>query len=111
MEPGGRPTPDILLNVKKYKRKEKSTYKPSDMSCRPDELLKLKIKDIVFKMAENGQRYAEVVLNGKTGTRPIPLINSIPYVKDWLDSHPLGSHPNAYLICSGKRFAARLSRA
>jgi integrase len=138
MEPGGRSTPDILLNVKQYKRKEKSTYKPSDLwtqdddilflkycsskrdrcyhtvsrdlSCRPDELLKLKIKDVVFKIAENGQQYAEIVLNGKTGTRPIPLINSIPYVKDWLDSHPLGRQPNAYLICSEKRFTRRLSR-
>ncbi len=47
---------------------------------RPHELLKLKIKDIVFKSAGNKQ-YAEVLVNGKTGSRHIPLIDSIPYLK------------------------------
>lgn len=78
-EPKQRPKPDVIQNLKQLKRKEKSTYKPSDMwtqeddllflkycpskrdrayhaisrdsSCRPHELLKLKIKDVVFKMA------------------------------------------------------------
>jgi hypothetical protein len=41
-----------------------------------------------------------VVVNGKTGTRPIPLINSIPYLKDYLDhEHPQPRNPNAPLIC------------
>jgi integrase len=68
-----------------------------DTSCRPHELLKLRIKDIVFKILGNYQ-YSEVLVNGKTGSRPIPLIDSIPYVKDWLEhghSHP--SNPNANL--------------
>ena len=46
--------------------------------------MKLRIRDITFKTAGNYQ-YADVVVNGKTGSRPIPLISSIPYVKDWLD--------------------------
>jgi hypothetical protein len=47
----------------------------------------LKIKDVVFKT--NGtQQYAEVLVNGKTGTRHIPLFYSVPYIKDWIDSHP-----------------------
>ena len=34
-------------------------------------------------------QYVETVVNGKTGTRPLPLINSIPYLKDYLDhEHP-----------------------
>ncbi len=139
MEHSERPTPDILLNIKQLRRKELSTYKPSDMwtqdddllflkhcpsirdrcyhamsrdlSCRPSELLKLKIKDIVFKVAENGQQYAEVVLNGKTGNRPIPLINSIRYVKDWLDSHPQRNRPDAWLMCHEKKFTNGLTRA
>jgi integrase len=56
-----------------------------DSSCRPSEILNIRIKDIVFKMAGDRQ-YAEVVVCGKTGQRHIPLINSIPYVKDWLYS-------------------------
>jgi hypothetical protein len=69
-----------------------------DSSCRPLEILNIRIKDIVFKMAGDRQ-YAEVVVCGKTGQRHIPLINSIPYVKDWLDIHPLKYIPDSYLIC------------
>jgi integrase/recombinase XerD len=74
-----------------------------DLSCRPHELLKLKIKDIFFKSSGNYQ-YAEVLLSGKTGSRPIPLINSIPYLKDYLDhEHPQPSNSNAPLICGTAR--------
>jgi hypothetical protein len=69
-----------------------------DTSCRPHEIPKLKIKDIGFKTAGNNQ-YAEVLVNGKTGSRHIPLINSIPYVKDWLDEHPQYGNRNSALIC------------
>lgn len=136
IEPKERSKPEILLNIKQLKRKETSTYKPTDMwtqdddllflkychskrdrcyhaisrdsSCRPSELLKLKIKDIVFKMVGDRQ-YAEILVNGKTGTRSIPLINSIPYVKDMLDSHPLRNNPNAYLLCSEGAFGRGIS--
>ena len=116
-----------MENIPKLKRKEKSIYKPSDLwspeddllflkycpskrdrcyhavsrdlSARPNEILKLKIKDIAFKTIGTSQ-YAEVVVNGKTGTRPIPLINSIPYLKDYLDhEHPQPGNPNSPLIC------------
>jgi integrase len=69
------------------------------MSCRPHEILKLKVRDIAFKTIGTYQ-YVDVVVNGKTGTRPIPLINSIPYLKDYLDhEHPQPGNPNAPLIC------------
>ena len=57
----------------------------------------MKIKDIIFKT--NGtQQYAEVLVNGKTGTRHIPLFASVPYLKDWIDSHPQRNNKNTYLI-------------
>ena len=112
IEPDRRPKPSVIDNIAQLKRKEISIYKPSDLwteeddalflkycpskrikcyhavsrdtSCRPHEILKLRIRDIVFKTAGNYQ-YAEVLVNGKTGSRHIPLINSIPYVKDYLD--------------------------
>jgi|GEM_PF-2767272 len=56
-----------------------------DTAARPSELLKLKVKDIVFKHAGESQ-YAEVSVNGKTGTRHLPLIDSIPYIKDYLQN-------------------------
>jgi integrase/recombinase XerD len=125
-----RPKPKVVENVPNLKRKEQSIYKPSDLwsteddllflkwcpskrdrcyhaisrdlSARPHEILGLKIKDIVFKNVQNKQ-YAEVLLNGKTGTRHIPLIDSIPYVKDWLDSHPCRNKPESYFIYSNDR--------
>jgi hypothetical protein len=40
------------------------------------------------------------LLNGKTGSRPIPLFNSIPYIKDYLNhEHPQSGNPNAPFIC------------
>jgi hypothetical protein len=53
----------------------------------------------MFKTTGNSQ-YAEALVNGKTGSRPIPLIDSIPYLKDYMDhEHPQPGNPNAPLIC------------
>ena len=41
----------------------------------------------------------DVVVNGKTGTRPIPLINSIPYLKDYFDHEHPQRNLNCPLIC------------
>jgi integrase/recombinase XerD len=125
-----RPIPACIENVPRLKRKETSIYKPSDLwtqendllflkycpskrdrcyhaisrdlSSRPAEILDLKIRDVHFKLVGNYQ-YAEVLVNGKTGTRPIPLISSIPYLKDWIDDHPQRGNSNAYLIPSFQR--------
>ena len=125
--PDKRPKPSVVENLAQLKRKEKSIYKPSDLwtqqddllffkycsskrdkcyhamsrdlSCRPHEILKLKIRDIVFKTTGNYQ-YAETLVNGKTGSRSIPLIDSIPYLKDYLDlEHPQPTNPSSPLIC------------
>jgi integrase len=138
IEPQKRPKPSVVENIPQLKRKEISIYKPSDLwtneddaiflrycpskrmkcyhavsrdtSCRPHEILKLRIKDIVFKtVASNHYQYAEVFVNGKTGSRHLPLINSIPYVKDWLDhEHPQASNPNCIFLCG---FGKSLGRA
>jgi integrase len=124
--PSQRPKPPIVANLRKIKRKEKSIYKPTDIwsqdddliflkycpskrdrcyhaiardsSCRPIEILRLRLKDVIFKLADSIQ-YAEVLVNGKTGSRHIPLINSIPYLKDWIDEHPFRTTPSSPLIC------------
>ncbi len=113
-------------NILQLKRKEKSIYKPTDLwtaeddllflkycpskrmkcfhmmsydtGCRPHEILNLRIRDIVFK-STGSRQYAEVLVNGKTGSRQIPLIDSIPYIKDYLDhEHPQPGNLNAILI-------------
>ena len=60
----------------------------------------------------NDRQYAEVLVNGKTGSRTVPLINSIPYVKDYLDDHPQRTNPNTYLIFGlGKSYGKKLHKA
>jgi len=73
-----------------------------DLSARPHEILNLRIKDVNFKLVGNSQ-YAEVIVSGKTCTRPIPLISSLPYLKDWWDDHPQRGNPSAFLIPSFDR--------
>jgi hypothetical protein len=73
-----------------------------DLSARPHEILNLKIKDVVFKSAGNKQ-YAEVLVNGKTGSRHIPLIQSIPYIKEWLSNHPSRNNPKSPLFIGMSR--------
>jgi integrase len=117
--------PPVFQNITQLKRKEKSIYRPTDMwsqeddllflkycpnkrdrcyhimsrdtGCRPHELTKLRIKDVVFKLIGEHQ-VAEIVVNGKTGSRTLPLIFSIPYLKDWIDSHPQKGNSRAFLF-------------
>ena len=136
VEPDKRPRPNIIENIQQLKRKEKSIYKPTDLwtteddllflkycpskrnkcfhvmaydtGCRPHELLRLRIKDIVFKNRVDRQ-YAEVLVNGKSGSRQIPLIDSIPYIKDYLDhEHPQPGNPDAILICGVGKSLGRI---
>ena len=121
--------PECLQRVKPLPRKEKSPYKPSDIwtneehsvflkycpnkrdrcyhamandtSCRPHELLSLKIGDIKFKTSSIGMQYAEVhIMDSKTNPRTLPLIFSIPYIKEWMELHPLANNSNAWLFIS-----------
>ena len=138
LSPKERPKASCIDNIPALKRKEQSVYKPTDLwtqeddllflkycpskrdrcyhaisrdsSCRPHELLKLKIKDVVFKMAGEGRQYAEVLVNGKTGQRHIPLINSIPYLKDWIDNHPQSGNRDAILISGYNKSLGRAIR-
>ena len=75
---------DDLLFLKWVTNKQDRCYHTMsrDLSTRPNEILKLTIKEIVFKTTADNKQYAEVLVNEKTGTRHIPLFQSIPYIKD-----------------------------
>ncbi len=120
-----RKIPEVMQGIPLLKRKEQSIYKPDDLwtpeddriflkycpdkriqcyhtisrdtSARPSEILRLRVKEINFKTAV-GKIYAVISVNGKTGSRIIPLFNSIPYIKDWINNHPQPGNPNAFLI-------------
>jgi integrase len=124
-----RTTPPCMSGVKQLPKKNKTRYKPSDMwtaaehdvflrycpqkrdkcyhamardtSARPHELLKLRIGDLHFKKEPStGKQYAEVLVSGKTKTRTLPLIDSLPYIKEWLLEHPLAGNPDMPLFIS-----------
>lgn len=123
-----RQRPAVMENIPKLKRKEISIYKPTDLwteeddfifykycpssrdrcwhavsrdtGCRPHEMLRLKIKDVVAQQLEGGYQVARIMVNGKTGTRNVRLNNSYPRLKDWLtNGHPFPGNPNAALFC------------
>jgi integrase/recombinase XerD len=129
-----RSKPAVVDNIPQIKRKEISPYKPTDLwteeddyifykycpssrdrcwhavardtGCRPHELLKLKIKDVIFQQIDGGSGYqvARITVNGKTGTRNVRLCNSLPRLKDWLtNGHPFAGNPNAPLFCGVSR--------
>jgi len=140
-EPKRRKIPAVIEDIPMLKRREQSMYKPTDlwtleddllflkycpnkrdrcyhaisrdMSCRPHEILRLRIRDVIFKTTTNNYQYAEVLVNGKTGSRSTPLFNSIPYIKDRLDEHIQRGNSNAFLIPSRdrKNFGKRLAGA
>ena len=123
-----RITPPCMMGVRRLPRQQISPYKPSDLwtddehsiflkycplkrdrafhamandtSARPHELLNLKIKDIVFKIATGRIQYAEILVSGKTKPRTLPLINSIPYIKEWIRVHPQGNNADSWLFVS-----------
>ena len=132
-----RITPPCMNGIKKLQRKQKTPYRHSDiwdarehaiflnycpdirdkcyhamandMSARPHEILNLKISDIKFKITIEGNQYADVVIkDGKTGPRTVPSIDSIPYVKEWIKSHPHGANSDAWLfVPRGKKHSVR----
>lgn len=123
-----RQKPDVVKNIGMKTRREKETYNHSDLwsldddnlffkyctserlkcyhaisldtSARPHELVALKIKDVQFRQNADGTQFVEVPVNGKTGKRFLPLFNSVPYVKSYLDhSHPQPNNPEAPFLC------------
>ena len=67
------------------------------MDARHHEVTLLKIKHVRLR-----EKYGEgeIPYEAKTGSGPILLTLSFPYVRDWLNEHPFKNEPNARLICS-----------
>jgi hypothetical protein len=68
-----------------------------DLNARNHEITLLRIKNIRIK-----EKYGEgeVPYEAKTGSGPILLTLSFPYVRDWLNEHPFRNEPDARLICN-----------
>jgi len=91
-----------ILSIIKYdvfKRNKAALTLLWDLDARPHEVTLLKIKHISLK-----EKYGEgeIPHEAKTGTVPILLTCSFPYVSDWLNEHPFKNESNASLICNIK---------
>ena len=89
-----------LLSIIKYepfKRNKAVLSLLWDLNARPHEITLLKIKHIRMK-----EKYAEgeIPHEAKTGSGPILLTFSFPYVRDWLNEHSFRNESNARLVCN-----------
>jgi integrase/recombinase XerD len=91
---------DEILFVTKfepYKRNKAALTLFWDLDARNHEITLLKIKHLRLK-----ERYGEgeIPYEAKTGSGPILLTCSFPYVRDWLNEHPFKNSPDARVICN-----------
>ena len=93
--------PEDLLTEEDVKKMIQATNHPRDRAiisvlwesgCRVGELIHVQIKHIVFE-----DLVTRVMLNGKTGMRRVPLIDSTPYLAEWINNHPQKDDPEAPL--------------
>ena len=91
---------DEMLSIVKYeayKRNKSALTLLWDLNARNHEVTLLKIKHIRLR-----EKYGEgeIPHEAKTGSGPILLTCSFPYVRDWLNEHPFRNEPDARLICN-----------
>ncbi|MFZ0513332.1 MAG: hypothetical protein WAM14_17115, partial [Candidatus Nitrosopolaris sp.] len=90
---------EILFIVKyePYKRNKAALTLFWDLDARNHEITLLKIKHLRLR-----ERYGEgeIPYEAKTGSGPILLTCSFPYVRDWLNEHPFRNSPDARVICN-----------
>ena len=86
-----------IVKYEPYTRNKAALTLFWDLDARNHEITLLKIKNI--RLREN---YGEgdIPYQAKTGSGPILLTCSFPYVRDWLNEHPFKNSPDARLICS-----------
>jgi hypothetical protein len=124
-----RPVPEVVRDLPLIKRKEKTHVQAVDLwtpeddalflrycndprislyhmmsldtSARPHEILAIRIGDIKMKVAA-GKMYAEVEVGrgGKTKSRTVPLIASLPYYNALMHRHPEPNNPKSYVFRS-----------
>jgi site-specific recombinase XerD len=66
-----------------------------EAGCRVGELLSMQVKHVTF---END--ITRITIQGKTGMRRIPLIDSTPYLAEWIENHPFKNDTNTPLWVS-----------
>jgi len=93
--------PEELLTPEDIKNMIEKANNPRDKAlisllyesgCRIGEIAMLRIRAVAF------DKYGAVVsVSGKTGSRRVRLINSVPYIALWIAQHPQREDPSAYI--------------
>ncbi len=86
-----------IIKYEPYKRNKAALALMWDLNARNHEITLLRIKNIRLK-----QKYGEgeIPFQANTGSGPLLLTVSFPYVRDWLNEHPFRNEPDARLICN-----------
>lgn len=93
--------PEDMLTEEDIKKLLNATDNPRDKAfvsilyesgCRIGEMLFLKIKHAKFD-----QFGAQLLVNGKTGYRPVRIITSVPFLTEWINKHPKKDEPESPL--------------
>ncbi|MFX0204061.1 MAG: tyrosine-type recombinase/integrase [Candidatus Hodarchaeota archaeon] len=107
--------PEELLTEDEIKAMVRASQKERDRGlvatlyesgCRIGELLFLKLRHISFD--EYG---AQILVEGKTGTRRIRLISSVPYLHEWLNKHPYPENSDSFVWSTSNGKALSYNRA
>jgi integrase/recombinase XerD len=87
----------LVIKYEQFKRNKAVLALMWDLDARNHEITLLKIKHIRLK-----EKYGEgeIPHQAKTGSGPILLTFSFPYVRDWINKHPFRNEPDARLICN-----------
>ena len=71
-----------------------------DTSARPSDFYLYVYVTFSLRKNANGVQYAEILVTGKTKSRTLPLIFSLPYLKTWIQIHPHGTNTDSWLFIS-----------
>ncbi len=95
---GNGKLPKDLLTQSDIKEQVRAAHNPRDKAlimmlyetgARIGEIIDLTVGDI-----EDREHGKKVVIEGKTGARRLPLVESVPYLNRWLNQHPTGNKEN-----------------
>lgn len=86
-----------IIKYEPYKRNIAALALLWDLDARSHEITLLKIKHVRLR---EKYREGEIPYDAKTGSGPMLLTFSFPYVRDWLNEHSFKNEPEARLICN-----------
>lgn len=76
---------EAQVDAAKNTRDRAFIYLLYETGARIGEVIDLTVGDI-----EDRKHGKKVVIDGKTGARRLPLVESVPYINQWLNKHPTG---------------------